>query len=63
MELTGGCVCGGTSFGFAQDRLYQKLIGDSPSFICAGRFIALIAGEVPVHRMCSGDQCRAKIWS
>jgi hypothetical protein len=59
MELTGGCVCGGRSFGFAQDRLYQKLIGDSPSFICAGRFTASITGEAPARLMCNGDLCRA----
>jgi hypothetical protein len=36
MEISGGCVCGGTSFGFAQDRLYQMLMVDPPSAICIG---------------------------
>jgi hypothetical protein len=36
MEFTGGCVCGGTSFRFAQDRLYQKLMVDPPSFFAVG---------------------------
>ena len=49
MELTGGCLCGGTRY---------ELKGAPFSLVIV---IASIAGEVPVRPLSRGDQCIAQI--